>query len=362
MSNDNLFLAPDGQKSSDVIRNETVGVKLDKGYSLQRFTIDATVTNYNYRNNSYLDYTGKNLNAGWAWSLSPRLYGNFTASRVDALNSFIDFIPTTASQRRNIRTTQIDRLDAEWEMLGPWHLIGSGTRYSQHNSQTFIQDDSYWARVGEAGVKYVSSAKNSVSLVRRWTSGNFARAPDPTTEMESSFTQTDDEIRVLWQPTVKTSVNTRLAYIERRSDQFAVRDYSGTVGSVDVNWSATDKLNLIASIRRDLNPFQNISSDTTSFSSYYASNMYTLTPTWAITEKTKLGLRYSVEQRDYRGTIVDGSPMRNDRLHYFGATAEWKPRKSVTVNLNYLHQTRDSNLPDLNFSANTLFLSALLNF
>lgn len=362
MSNDNLFLAPDGLKSSDVIRSETVGLKFDKGYSLQRFTVDAKVTDYNYRNNSYLDYTGKNLNAAWLWSLSPSFYGKFSAGRVDSLNSFVDFVPMAASQRRNIRTTQTDRLDAEWEAMGPWHLIGSAARYSQHNSQIFIQDDSYWTRIGEAGVKYVTSATNSISLVRRWTTGNYARSADPSTEMESGFSQTDNEVRVFWQPTFKTSVTSRISRLDRRSDQFAVRDYSGYVGSVNLNWNATDKLSLLASIRRDLNPFQNLSSTTTSFSSFYASDVYTLSPTWNLTEKTSLSLSYGIEHRDYRGTIVNGVPMRNDRLHTIGVIADWKPRKSIDVNLSYLRQTRDSNQTDFNFSANTLFLSALLNF
>ena len=359
---DNLFRAPAGLEVSDEIRHATFGLKIDKEYSLQRITVDASMTDYRYRDNGYLDHTGKNLNAGWAWKLSPALYGNLSTSRVDALNSFVDYIAATPEQRRNIRTTKSSRFDVEWEAFGPLHLISSASHYDQENSQTFTQDDNYSAAIGEMGVKYVTTAESWLALVQRKTQGDYSRAADPTTGLDSGFDQTDTEARFNWNPSVKSNVFGRVAYIDRKFDNFSDRNYDGMVGSVDVNWGLTKKLNVLLSARRDLNVFQELRSAVDSYSSFYSSTMYTLSPAWDITEKTRLKFRYSREDRDYDGTTVGGMPMRSDKLDYRGITLEWSPRKSIKTTLGYLYQSRNSNDDALDFKDNIYSLSILLNF
>lgn len=362
MRDDNLFRAPSGLEVSDEIRSATAGIRFDKEYSLQRVTVDATMTNYNYRDNSYLDYTGKNLNAVWAWKVSPALYGNLSTTRTDALNSFVDYVAVTPEQRRNIRTTKSSRFDVEWEALGPLHLISSASHYDQENSQTFVQDDNYTAAIGELGFKYVTSAQSSLAIVQRRTQGDYARQADPTTGLDSGFEQTDTEARFIWNPTVKTNVFGRIAYMDRKFDNFPYRNYDGVVGSVDMNWGITEKLSLLLSARRDLNVFQELRSAADSYSSFYSSDMFTVSPAWEISEKTLLRLRLSREDRDYDGTVVNGLPLRRDRLDYRGITFEWSPRKSIKVNAAYLHQTRDSNEDAMDFKDNIYSLSVLLNF
>lgn len=359
---DNLFKANAGNAVSDQIRSATFGIKIDKQYSLQRFTVDATVTDYRYRDNSYLDYTGKNLNAAWAWSLTPTLYGNLSTTRSDALNNFVDYVAATPSLRRNIRTTKSSRFDVEWEALGPLHLLSAVSHYDQSNSQTFIQDDNYSARAGELGVKYVTSKRNYVALVRRQTQGDYSREANAATQLDSGFDQTESEVRYLWMPTVKTSVFGRVAHLDRRYDNFSSRDYDGYVGSVDVNWGITEKLGLLLSLRRDLNAYQDSRNATTSYSSFYSGNVYNIAPVWEISAKTKLSLRLGGERRSYDGTVVNGVPLRSDTLRYRGIGLEWTPRRSVDVNLAYLRQTRDSNNDSLDFTDKLYSLSVLLNF
>lgn len=359
---DNLFRTVDALKTSDEIRSTVLGVVLDKEYSLQRFKVNATMTDYRYRDNDYLNYTGQNLSAAWLWKLSPALYGNLSTSRVKSLNSFTDYIALAPERRRNIRTTDISRFDVEWEAMGPLHLISSVSHYSQKNSELFIQDDNYNARVGEIGVKYVTPAQNSIALVQRRTDGGYAREANPATGLDSGFEQNDSEVRVLWNPTVKTNVFGRVAYIDRTSDDFPERSFDGYVGSLDFKWGVTEKVDLLFNVRRDLNAFQEVRTSVNSYSSFYESNMYTFSPVWNMTEKTRLKLRWSRESRDYQGTVVGSDPLRRDTLRYSGATLEWEPRKSINVKLDYLRQSRDSNESNRIFTDNIYNLSVLLNF
>ena len=359
---DNLFKAPSGRETSDDIRSATFGLKFDKQYSLQQFKVDASMTEYRYQENSYLDYTGKNLNAVWAWKLSPSLYGNLSTSYVDSMISFIDYEAVSRERRRNIRTLRNSRFDVEWEALGPLHVISSAIHTDQENSQTFVQDDNYTAASGEVGLKYVTSAQSSLALVRRKTSGDYAREANSLTLQDSGFQQDDTEMRFFWMPTLKTAVFGRLGYVERNYDNFSARDYSGRVGSLDVNWGITEKLSMLLSARRDLNAYQELGNSFDSYSSYFSSDTYTLSPTWDITEKTRLRLRFSREDRDYEGTVVNGNPLRQDRIDYRGISLEWAPRKSVNVSLDYTRQSRESNRDRYDFTGNLYKLTLILNF
>lgn len=359
---DNLFRAPKALEVSDEIRSATFGLKLDKQYSLQQVKVEASMTDYRYRESTFLDYTGSNLNAAWAWKLSPTLYGTLSTSRVEALNSFIDYRAVSPDRLRNIRTTKNSRFSVEWEALGPLHLISSASHFDQENSQTFVQDDNYSAGIGELGIKYVTSAQSSLALVQRKTQGDYARTANPSTLQDSGFDQTDTELRFNWAPTVKTYVFGRVGYQDRKYDNFSERDYAGNVGALDVNWGITDKLSLQLTARRDLNAFQELANPIDSYSSYFDSNTYIISPVWEITEKTRLSLRLSREDRDYQGTEVNGDPLRKDQIEYRGINLEWSPRKSINVNLGYTRQSRSSNRDRFDFDGNIYKLSVILNF
>ena len=362
MRDDNLFRTVDERKTSDEIRSLIFGVKVDKEYSLQRFRVNATLTDYRYRDNDYMNYTGQNLNAAWAWKLSPSLYGNLSTGRTKSLNSFTDYVALEPERRRNIRTTNTSRFDVEWEALGPLHLISAVSHYNQKNSELFIQDDNYSAKVGEVGVKYVTSAQSSVALVQRRTNGQYAREANPATGLDSSFSQNDTEVRAIWNPTLKTNIAGRVAHIDRSSDNFPERSFSGYVGSVDLNWGVTEKIDLLFNLRRDLNAYQEVRNPLSSYSSFYNSEMFTFSPVWNISDKTRFKLRWSRENRDYEGTVVNDDPLRRDKLRYSGATFEWEPRKSVNVKFDYLRQSRDSSESIRNFTDNIYNLSVILNF
>jgi exopolysaccharide biosynthesis operon protein EpsL len=358
---DNLFRAPAGQEVSDELRTTTLGFKIDKSYSLQRFIVDAIWTDYSYRDNSYLDYTGKNLNAAWAWKLSPSLYGNLSSSKVESLISFVDYVPATPELRRNVRTVDKSRFDVEWEAMGPLHLVSSVSHFDQTNSQTFIEESNYSAKSGEFGVKYVTPSKNSIALVGRKVNGDYNRAEDPATLQDSGFTQTESEVRFVWNPTVKSNATGRVAYLEREHDNFSERNYSGYVGSADLTWGITDKVNFLINVRRDLNSYQESRSVTDSYSNNYVADSFTLNPVWNMTEKTTLSYSYTQQRRDFEGVEVSGDPLRQDRFKYNTISFGWKPRSFVQVGLNFQKLKRDSNDDNFDFKADIVYLTVRFN-
>jgi exopolysaccharide biosynthesis operon protein EpsL len=358
---DNLFRAPEGREISDELRTTTLGLRFDKSYSLQRIIVDAMLTDYSYRDSSYLDYTGKNLNATWAWKISPSLYGNLSRSRTESLISFVDYVPATPELRRNIRTVEKSRFDVEWEALGPLHLISSVSHFDQTNSQAFIEESDYTAKSGEVGVKYVTSAKNSIALVNRKVNGDYNRTEDPAALQDSGFTQNETEVRVVWNPTVKTNVTARVAHLDREHDNFSERNYSGYVGSADLKWGVTDKVDFLINVRRDLNSYQESRSLTESYSNNYVSDSFTLNPVWNMTEKTSLGYRYTRQRRDFEGITVGADPLRQDHFKYNTVSLEWNPRSFVQLGLSYQKMKRDSNDDNFDFKADIVYLTVRFN-
>lgn len=362
MHDNNLFKAPAGLERSDEITTTTLGLNFDKEYSLQRIKVDASMTDYRYQDNDYLDYTGKNLNAAWLWKLSPSLYGNLSTSYLETMNSFADYRALLPERRRNLRTTKNSNFGVEWEAFGPLHLISNVSHYNLENSEVFVQESNYTAKTGEIGLKYVTSAQSSLSLVQRKSNGDYPREANPATLLDSGYEQSDTEARFIWSPTIKSTLFGRVSYLDRTYDHFSERNYAGYVGSLDFNWGATEKVSVLFRAARDLNVFQDPSNSFDSYSSYFKSDIFSVLPTWDITEKTRLKLRLSREKRDYEGTIVNGFPLREDRIKYLGATLEWDPTRNINVNLSYLKQSRDSNLQNFDYDSSTYRLSVILNF
>lgn len=329
----NLFFSPQALESSDQITATTVGLRINKPVGLQRFVVDASLTDNRYRTNDYLDFVGKNLNAAWLWSLTPRIKGNLSANYNEGLNSFIDY----RGRSRNLRTTQMYRFDVEGEITGGFSAIGGVNHFDLKNSQIFIAERDYQANSAEYGIRYVASTDSSVTLLGRRTRGEYNQAANPGGLLESGFDQNDAELRFAWVATGKSTLVGRLAYINRVSDNYAVRDYSGPVGSLDYLWNAGAKLRINAGFRQDLVSYQTLEA------SYYKAQVFSIAPVWQVFGKAALRANYSYENRDYLGAPVAVLGGRQDTLQQALVAVDWTPLRSLTVSTFVQRQTRNSN-------------------
>ena len=75
---------------SDTIAITTLGVKLNKSYSLQRVELDVSAEDHHYSRYSKLNFNALNYLGAFRWSVTPFLYGNITANRRDYVDTFAD--------------------------------------------------------------------------------------------------------------------------------------------------------------------------------------------------------------------------------------------------------------------------------
>lgn len=365
MRDDNLFRQSSGHTQSDTLTSTSLTLSLNKPYNLQRIYADATLIDYRYQTNDYLSYQAKNYDAGWAWSLTPRLHGLFAMDRTELQNSFVDYSAATPAQAKNVRRTENQRFSVEWEVTGGWRALAGLSRVSQANSQTFLAQSGYELNNRELGGKYVWPAGSYLQLTRREGEGEykerrlvpFSEVPAPfNAQIDNGFRQSETEVRLYVPLTGKSSVTARLARQARQHDHFPDRDYTATVGRVDYAWKPTGKLSLKAVLRRDVAAYQDYAS------SYYLVDALSLQPGWEISARTAMRLKLDWEKRRFEGAIFPGVPERSDIIQSARLAFDWFPATWATLSASLQRDSRNSNQDFRDYRANMVNLNAQFTF
>jgi len=221
---DNLFRLPPGADTraatgksarSDTVDMTSLGLRVNKRYSLQRIQLEADLIDYRYRTFDYLNFTARNYAAAWHWQLTPAFRGTLSSRRTEALNSFNDF---TGYRTRNIRVDKNHRLDGVFELHGAWRLLGGMAQSERTNSETFLEESDTRLDTVEAGVRRdFTSGSAPVALLREGR-GEYTHRPElsATRQLDNAFEQSEQELLLHWPVSAKTTLQGRLAHLERR--------------------------------------------------------------------------------------------------------------------------------------------------
>lgn len=342
----NLFRLPDGinplplvgkPARDDRITSATLGVKFKKTYSLQQFEAGYEHISHRYANYGFLDYEADNFRGTWRWQLTPRLRGNLTANRTQALVSFGDF---RNYDTKNLRTTTVYRADADWHLFrNGWHLLGGVDSSESNNSQVFTQDTGSRITSADFGLRYLFPSASRIDFVSRSGRGSYlGRNLDPVNQLDDGFREQRNDLRIYWLISGKSLVEGSLGYLARDNDHYASRDFSGEVGSLKWTWTPTGKLALIVSWKRDLAAF------TDATSSYYLQEVYSIMPIWQVSSKLKLSFKFDRNTRDYLGPVTFLPVIaRQERINSAQLVAEWTPIRAVSVSGYFTTEQRVAN-------------------
>ena len=338
----------------DRISTTYVGLRIDKSFAQQRFQLDVTETTYRYNNFTFLDFDALDYRGAWLWRLTPRLSGTLSTDHRQALAPFADF----RGFQRNIADTDRRTFSLDGWLAGGWHLLlglfDSETKYSQ----VFLPQTSSRSNGAEAGLRYIAASGSSVTATRRLSKGTTLNQPlDPVNLIDDGFRLQESELQSTWLVSAKSTLNGRLAWIERRHDHFGQRDFSGMAGNFDYTWTPTAKLRLAVSARREISAWWDL------IASYSVSDTLSFTPTWQASTKTALRMRLDCTQRDFRGPVIaNPGPLRGDTACSAGLGAEWTPLRYVTFSANLQRERRSSNYDAFEFDDTIAVVSASLMF
>lgn len=361
----NLFRLPDSVNSqtilgrsekSDTISSAYVGLRVDKPYAQQRVQLDLTGTMYRYDNFSHLNYDAFDYRGAWIWRLTPRLGGTLGAGRTQTLVPFEDYV--TLSQQRNVRDNENRYFNVDWRAAGSWHLLGGISKYKQSSEVPFLAEADFSLMDYEAGVRHEAASGNSVAFIQHVRHGDYVnRVVDPANFLDSSFRENESEVRLKWKVGGNSAFDGRVGWRDRNHDNFPARDFSGAVGELGYHWTPRGKLRLYLSVKRDIDAVVN------AFSSYRTNNTYSIIPAWQLTEKVRFSLHLDRIESDYHGAVVPSpGPLRSDTLHSIKLTADWKPRRNISLSTGLQRAERSSNTPTAEFDDSIVYLRAGLRF
>jgi exopolysaccharide biosynthesis operon protein EpsL len=356
----NLFRLPASTRdsrpnASDVIGRTSLGLNFSKAYSLQQVTLSANLVDSRFKNNSYLNLLGHDANAAWHWSASPELQGNLVYANKKSLSSFVDN-PAT-----NIRNEQIDKLtrgDFEYGASNPWRLVGALESIKQTTVSPIAAEGNTETQNTETGVRYVWASNTSLTYKYRNTNGKYTdRILQNATLLDDGFHQKDNELKLIWVLSEKSTANISAAHINRTHPHYPQRNYSGFVGEANLKWAISGKSALAAGWARDLSSFQSDSFN------YAKTDRFSVGPAWQPTPKVTVNFKYELAYRDYSGNPFGSavSP-RSDSFKDMSLSLDWQPLPSLTLSTSLQKSKRTSNQSNLDYDSNMATFSAQYSY
>lgn len=354
---ENLFKRPSdgsaGSISRDQLTTTQVTIAARKSVSLQGFELSATLIDNSYRKFGTLDSQNSNYNAAWRWQLTPRLTGNVSSTRQQSQTDFAEF----RGAGQNLRTTESRRANAEWNFMGGWTLGAGLTGTKQTNSQTFVEDAGNEQRAKDLLIRYAFPSGTSMSMTHSVSNGDYARAPDPLTLSDSRFSDTREDLNLIWPVSGKTRLTAGIGRISRKNENFGARDYAGRNGNLSLVWTATSKSNVTLTRVRSTDSWQDNSS------SFSVRNSTTLAGNLQLAAKLSLGASVGRETRTFDGfALVPAAFSRIDKTGSEALSLNWSPMRSLTLMATLQQSRRNSTIAGTNFKDRTATVSANASF
>lgn len=338
---DNVLRGPSGTEQSDEIGVLGVGIRFDRRVSQQRFLVDAEATTFRHSDLSNLDYSTLNYTAAWYWRFSDVLEGVASADR----RQYRDLGDTSVVALGDIsrRTERNELFEGGYRLDGAWRILAGVQQTSSRSSDPRSFDSYPTVRSVRAGASYEFASGSVIAARVRRGEGeyeNFATIGD--------FEDNEIEGTLLWALTAKTTIDARLAYLDRSHDTSSSRDFNGLVGFAHVSWEATPKIRLVAGVSRDLGSY------VLGAGGHVESNRVFLAPVYRLTERITLNARYEREAREWVDAAGSPDAGRDDRTNTLSAGLDWSPRRFVTASTTLRREDRKSNIPLLNYKATIL--------
>ncbi|MGQ9685103.1 MAG: outer membrane beta-barrel protein [Thiobacillaceae bacterium] len=292
------------------------------------------------RYSAVLDYEGHDLNVRWDWQLGNRWRGRLDAERTKTLGSY-DNIGVS----KNTRTLSRYDLRAVRDLHSDWQAEAGYNRYSSKYSSQSSRDVDVDAF--SLGVYRLGGTMQRMGVELRYSDVQRPNKIGPL----SDATEWGLFGVATWQPSGKTRLRGRLGYINREYASAGARDFSGLEARLDGDWAPTGKSLVNAAVYRELNE-----SDLGAANNYAEVTGLDLTGQWQLLPKTHIGPFLRLENRGYDGTSVD------DDYYGYGLRAHYQPWSGGDIALTVERATRDSSVPNREFRATSISLTATLAF
>ena len=340
---DNLFRLPSEisfTPRSDYVIAPYAELKIDKPFSRQKLTLDATITGYRYGHYTQLNFVAPKYDARWRWTVTRHLKGILSASGNKVLSSFADFRSGTNG---NVVTQRNERASLDWWVGGGLHAIASGYLTTSDNSQRFVQVDTAHLHGARIGLEYRSSAGSWIKANFSASHGDYptrSLTEQTTNLLDRRFDRHTARAEAFWRLDPQVTIRASGGYVSQTYPDVALRDFSGGIGSLQVTWSPLSVIEVQLGADRRLDGWQD------SVASYRVTDAVYLTPTWVISHTVSAHLALRAERVSYQGQRLpispQGVPYRTDHIARAEIELLWKVTRDFQITLSGQTSHRDS--------------------
>jgi exopolysaccharide biosynthesis operon protein EpsL len=338
----NLFRRANNEVSEQITRS-TVGIKLDKTYSLQRVILDAWLVDNKYHENDYLDFLGKNYNAAFLWSLTPSLTGSLISRRTESMNNFGDFL----NNAKNVRTQTFNEFTAKYSPHKTLGVILGVSQSKLENSQAFTAITDFDAKGVDYGLSYDFASGAYIKLLFHNRNGGFEQRPlDPVNAFDNGYNEREYEFDLFVKEEGKSKLSAKLGHVSRDYDNFTVRNYEAYIGNVNYELIITGKTKGNIVLSRTAAPFETVNT------TYSISDTLSSRLTYDFSSKIQAGLNLRYSERDFEGRARFDTSGRVDKEKSFGGFISWNPTKNIGLSLMSTQSYRDSTVSRFDYDDN----------
>jgi exopolysaccharide biosynthesis operon protein EpsL len=360
----NLFRLPAGldpalvlgkSSGSEQVSVTSLGLNFSTTLSLQRIDLAVSLVDSKYQTFDYLNSLAYNYNAALHWSLTPSLHGNLTSDRKETANSFSDY---RGLQQSNLRTETSTRLDAIYEIDGPWRILGGVSQFNQANQQVLVAGGDHTTYTSHAGAGYVFATGSSATFIQKAVSGQYLNRILPSAGLyDDSFNQAISDMRLHWVLVNNSSADFYLSYINQTHPNYPQRDFSAMNSGASLNWLLTGKSVLTLAQSREY------SSYATATTNYSQTDRLSISPSLQISPKTVVRLRHDWARTNYLGAPPGvATSQRSDITRDMGLSFYWQPEQRLTFSAAFQNATRASNQTGLDYDSHQISISAQYSY
>jgi exopolysaccharide biosynthesis operon protein EpsL len=343
---------------SDTIRRGTFGLALDKNISQQRITANLSATKVDYDRFAALDHIDKNAALNWNWHAGEHVEGNAGVNYSQGLTPFIDFHELAP----NIRTQTSEYVDGAWMFHPSWRVRAGLTRSKLDYDLASQQPANNTQNQTELGLDYLARSGSTIGLQARHITADF---PNPEIDgngqqVLNGYTQNEMKGKVDWLLTGKTRLHFLGGWVSRKQDQFSARNFSGMNSRVSADWSPTGKIDLSATVWREIGAVDDLSTV------YSLNRGASLASIWKYSEKIHLIGQVNYVKRDFSQSTVSGTvggaTAQNDVLRNTGLTVAYTPTDKWEIRMSGVRSTQSSTAADGGYTSNALLLNTRYAF
>jgi hypothetical protein len=336
---------------SDTVMRGLIGVRFEREFSLQRFTLFGNIQPVKYLDLSRYDYVGYNVGGRWDWEVGRPVFGTVTANYLRDQTAFDVFGPIP-----NLRDFLTLRALVGFRLSQSWALIAAADYLSVDNSSVFVQSANVNITGAEAGFRYFPGTAVDMDFVYRRDDGKYpnrqifdANGNLLPAAIDNAFAQDALLWRVNYRPNEETRYGGTIGYTRRNFETLSQRDYSGITGSLEAEVPLSGATLFRGAI------FNSISTAELLNANFIRDTGVRLTPTWRATSRFSIDGIFLYTIRRYEGDpgfVISGAEVRRDNILDFGVRVNYEFARRVFLFGDLRRLERTSNYAGFGFTDN----------